>query len=207
MVSTLIRRPLLVQSGGTSSPTPIYTLAASTTEVSYDTGVKLFDTPKSFTILCQAYVNIYPWQSVQTMFGLDTGWRFRVGRVNSGNPYYSNVVGTASSYYCALTFNNTATDPDTQKCRSMYSRGSNAKSTKRIAVRYDHTTHRVEGNAPQITAPGTGWWLLSDDISTEDTIKLNVSIANGCRIDTFVVYNDILSDAAVNDFLNDGVVV
>ena len=72
-------------------------------------------------------------------------------------------------------------------------------------MRYDQTTHRVEGNAPQITAPGTGWWLLSADISTEDTIKLNINTSTTCRIDAFVIYNAVLSDAAVNDFLANGI--
>ena len=197
-----------VASSSDPMPTPIYELQRAVSSNSYDTNVQLFDTPKSFTILCEANANIYAWGNTHTMFGLGTGNTFKVGRCNQVIKMNENTAeGSVTSYYCGFACNYSG-DSRTNKARSLYSRGTSAKSIRRIAVTYDHVTRKVSAfcaNYDALHAPTDGWWILSGDITSETTIKLNIDTSTTCTINIFNVYDKILSNAQINKFLDEGV--
>lgn len=193
-----------------NTATPIYELQSAVSTNSYDTNVQLFDTPKSFTILCEADANIYGWNSAMNpaIFGLGTGNTFKAGytqnikKVDNGQ-----VTGDYTYYYCGFACNYSG-DSFTGKARSLYSKGDNAMSIRRIAVTYDHVTRKVSvfcANYTALHAPTAGWWILSGDITSETTIKLNIGTSSTCTTNKFNVYDTILSDAQINRFLDEGV--
>lgn len=217
MGELLIRRREMILSGESPSPTPtpIYELASPLSAVSsnnnYDTGVKLFDTPKSFTILCESNTNWYPWASTQSIFGIGTGYEFRLGRTNSANHYQSgSKTASSSSYYNALAFNNTTpgdADPDVKKVTSLGARGSSGKVVRRHAVRYDHTTYKAEGFStvgPTFYAPTERYFYLHDNYISNATLKLEIGTSAYCGINIFKVYDSKLTDEQINAFLNGG---
>lgn len=189
-------------------PTPIYELQSAVSTNSYDTNVQLFDTPKSFTILCEANANVYNWVNTHTMFGLGTGNTFKVGRCSNVVKMNENTAdGSSTNYYCGFACNYSG-DSRTNKARSLYSRGNNAKSIRRVAVTYDHVTRKVSAFCAEYSslhAPTAGWWILSGDITSDTTIKLNIDTSTTCTINKFNVYDTILSDAQINKFLDEGV--
>ena len=201
----MLRRRALMSVGGGSPDSPYYSLSAPVTTTDYDTQVKLFDTPKDFTILVEANANVYNWSNTHSMFGIDSSTlRFRVGRV-SGRRTIANVSdNTSTSYYCGFACNNTSSDSVKNKVRSLYSRGSSAKSIRRIAITYKASTRTVNAFTPSSNAPNDMWWNLSADLSTTDTLKLNLGTGSSCDINVCNIYDHILSDARINDFLSNG---
>ncbi len=190
-------------------PTPIYELQSAVSTNSYDTNVQLFDTPKSFTILCEANANIYGWWgSAQAVFGLDTENTFKVGRCSNVVKMNENTAeGSSTNYYLGFACNYSG-DSITNKARSLYSRGNDTKSIRRIAVSYDHVTRKVSAFSAaysNLHAPTVGWWILSGDITSDNTIKLNIGTSSTCTTNKFNVYDKILSDAQINKFLDEGV--
>ena len=201
------RREMVVAQTLPPLPTPAYELSAPTATREYDTGVTLFDTPKSFTILCEANFNNYVWQGSQAVFGISTpATAFRLGRASS---YYHVTSGTAASstsnQYTAFIMNN-----DSRKlCGSLFSR-SNGAATRRMAVRYDHTTRLAEGfsTATSYHAPTTRWWNLTGDVSSSEHLKLSINLKStdaDCTVNIFKVYTSCLTDDQINAFL-DGVI-
>ena len=189
-------------------PIPFYSLSSAVSSADYDTGLKLFDTPKTFTILCEAHANVYSWGNTHAMFGLGTGLTFRVGRTGNVIKMVANAAeGSATNYNCGFACNYSG-DSRTNKARSVYAKGSNEKSLRRIAVTYNATTRKVNvfsAGYSNMSAPNDAWWTLSGDISSETTIKLNISTGYSCTVNHFNVYGKILSDAQINDFLANGV--
>lgn len=185
-------------------PKLIYSLASAVSTSDFDTGVKLFDTPKSFSILCDANANNSNWQGEQSIFGLDTTYTFRCGRVNNGDAMVDNVRTSGNSYATAVTCNH-SDDTLQGKCRSLYAKSS---GQKRIAVTYDAPSRTVRcfsASSSSFFAPNNAWWTLSDDIVSNDTIKLRYGNIDYCTINTFNIYNGILTNDQINDFLTNGV--
>lgn len=207
MVDLLLRRrEMMTVKKTTPSVTLIYELASPTNTASYDTGVKLFDTAKSFTILCEAKFANRNWTSSQTIFGLGTGWVFRVGRATSANEYTNGAKTTSNvNRYTAFVMNNTSTDSDTKKMTSLFARMSNTTAqTKRFAVRYNHTTHKAEGMSDanaNLHAPSNGWWNIGADYISDTTLKLNMGSANS-TVNILKIYNGLLDDATINSFID-----
>ena len=188
-------------------PTPIYALDSQVSTTSYDTEVKLFDTPKTFTILCEANANVYNFDTGSTMFGLGTGNTFAVGRrYGIKKVVAGEATGNNTDYYCGFMCNYSG-DSITNKARSVYGRGENKKSIRRIAVTYDHTSRKVNvfsTGYSNMSAPNDAWWTLSGDISSETTIKLNINTLTNCIVNHFNIYDTILSDTQINEFLEGG---
>lgn len=202
-MSLLRRRAMMVQAASpTPPPTLIYELEEPTSTASYDTGVKLFDTPKSFTILCEASFANRGWSNVSntnSIFGLSQGVTFRVGAFN-GNDYRNGVLNASEKRYTALVANATG-DTDMKKCTSMFSRMSTtAAQTHRMAVRYDHTARKVEAFTDSVSAPSTRWFNVDSAISSTGNIKFWLGTTG--TMNSFQIYNGLLSDADINTFLS-----
>lgn len=203
-VNLEMRRTMMVQ-----VPELIYELSEPTTTQSYDTGIQLFNTPKSFTILCEAKFSNRNWSSSQTLFGLGTGFAFAVGSRASANDYYNNVIyETGVRRYTVLAMNNTSSDSpdtDTKKCSSLFARASNTTQTvKRLAVRYDATTFKAEGfgDASAVKhAPTNSWWYLNSNYSSQTTLKFFLGNATG-TMQIFKIYEGLLTDTEINNFLD-----
>lgn len=188
------------------SPTPelIYELAEPTTTQGYDTGVKLFESPMSFTILCDVTFANRGWSNVSnvnSVFGISTGPLFRVGACpeSTASDYRNGEFFATEKRYTALVMN--ASDDDPKKCTSLLSRMSTtAASTHRIAVRYDHTMRKVEGFTESIPAPTARWFNIGSLVSS-NTLKFFLGSATG-TMNIFRVYDGLLSDADLNTFLS-----
>lgn len=207
MVS-LLRRREMMQRAASPSPTPtlIYELASATSTASYDTGVKLFDPAISFTILCDATFANRSWSATQTLFGIGTGFAFALGS-RSGNDYVNGVLDTSNSRrYTALIMNNTTSDTDAKKMTSLLARFSNStEQTHRFAIRYNATTFKVEGFDDNTSrddhAPTSRWYNLDSNYSSQTTVKFFLGNATG-TINIFKVYDGLLTDAEINNFLD-----
>ena len=194
-----------------ASPTPvlnlIYELESPTSTASYDTGLKLFETRQSFTILCEATFANRSWNNNQTIFGVTTAWRFRIGRCTGGYPVADNVIDTTSTnYYTGFAMNEADGSSSKKRMGSVFARFSTtASATKRMAVRFDHTTRRVEANSNNgstTVAPSNRWWIFDSNFPViSDTIKFNMGSA-GSTVNIFKVYDGVMTDAQINDFLN-----
>lgn len=222
MGELLIRRREMIQPSSTPVITPAYELASPTSTQNYDTGwIPFPTTPKDFTILCEAYCCNYYWNGSgnRAIFALTSGATFRMGYA-SGYNYYANGVKTGSSKtpYTALVFNQAASsgqnpqDTDVLKCSSLYPRdaSSSTYTTKRVAVRFDCTTLKVEGFSARgqssYRAPTDQWWNIEHypDIYSTTAIKLCFALSSTCTVNVFRAYDCKLSDDQINDFL-DGV--
>lgn len=195
----------MVQAASPTPPPPpalIYELEEPTSTASYDTGVKLFDTPKSFTILCEATFANREWSNISntnSLFGLGQGVTFRVGAFN-GNDYRNGELYASEKRYTALVANVTG-DTDMKKCTSLFSRMSTtAAQTHRMSVRYDYTELKVEGFTDSVSAPSTRWFNVDSVISSTGNIKFWLGATGTMNI--FKIYNGLLSDADINTFLS-----
>lgn len=205
MVSLLQRRREMMNHSA-PDPTLIYELSAPTSTANYDTNVKLFSTPMSFTILCSATFNNRNWSGSQTIFGTGTGnIGIRIGRATN---YYkttdNSTVTTTDSFYTAFVMNATG-DTQTKKASALYSRAANTTPiTRPLCVRYDHTTRKVQAfcSGSSNLPPNTiRWWTEENDLITSDSIKFNMDSA-GSTINIFKVYSRLLSDQEILNFIN-----
>lgn len=201
------RREMMKQGGSQPLPTPIYELPEPTTTASYDTGVKLFNPAITFTILCEAYWTNRNNMNTRSLFALDKSATFRLGYANG---FYSVTNGvpsaSTSNSYTALVMNASG-DAVTKKCGNLQSRDSNTTPhIRRYAVRYNAESFLVEGfsgTATAYNAPTSRWWELSQNISSAETVKLIMNgVANTPQVNIFRVYDSLLTDAQINDFLN-----
>ena len=165
-----------------------FELESATTEQGYDTGVKLFDTPKSFTILCDATYNNYSWTAwTQGVFGISTGKYFRFGSINQGYDYEKDAQIATANRYSAMIMNNTSSG---KMCMSIIAR-SNASARRRFGIRYDHTTRKIEA---YLGTSGTTneWYTVPGDLTSNNTLKLLIGNASG-TINRFKIYGGLLS--------------
>ena len=195
----------MIASGGTSPtpptppspPTLTYSLPSATTTANYDTGVKLFDTPKSFTILCVATFNNYNWTGTsrtQGLYGISTGKLFRFGAVASVDNYNDNaVVASSTNYYGALVMNDTGSG---NRATSIIAR-NNGNQTQRWAVTYDHTTRKVFATCNTTT---NHWYIVPGVLTSDNTLKLLIGNASG-TISRLDIYNGVLDDTTIADFI------
>lgn len=195
----LRRREMLLKH---SSIQPIYQLQSPVTTENYETGVLLFEHSIDFTILCEVNANFYNWTGYQGILGLGTGMTFRVGRMTNANEYTNGAsTGTTTNFYCGLAFNNTSADSDPKKAHSLFSRGSNAKAIHRFAVRYDSTALKIEGLTRTNNSPTTCWWTISEAITGNNELKLNIETGTTCEVNEITIYNTKLSDAEIAEYL------
>ena len=198
-MDALLRRRAMIAQGGTPptpppSPSLIYSIESSVTTQNYDTDVKLFDEPKSFTILCVATFNDYNWTArTEGVYGISTGAYFRVGSVSSGQEYVSGEASTTGNRYIAVMMNNASGD---KKCVSIGSR-VNGNQTMRFAVTYDHTTRMIYAQASDNK---THWYIVPGDLSSNNTLKFLIGGASG-TISTFEIYNGVLDGTTIDNFI------
>lgn len=201
------RREMVKQGGNQPLPTPIYELLEPTTTAEYDTGVKLFAPAITFTILCEAYWTNRNNMNTRSLFALDTAGTFRLGYANGFYNVTNGVPSTTTSNGYTALIMNASGDAVTKKCGSLQSRDSNTTPhTRRYAVRYNAESFLVEGfsgTATTYNAPTSRWWELSKNISSDKTIKLIMNgIADTPQVNIFRVYDSLLTDDQINDFLN-----
>ena len=178
-------------------PTPDYELASPTTTAGYNTGVKLFDTAKSFTILCEASFNNYSWtQWTQGLFGTVAGTKnlnFKLGSIDTGNDYQNGVVSATANRYTAIVLNKTQSN---RRCSSLLPR-SNTTQTKKFFVRYDHTTRKVE--AGTYAPPTANYYTTDGDYISTQELQLLIGGAAG-TVSIFKVYLQLLTDEQIGTF-------
>lgn len=196
-----MRRREMVLRGGELSHV-LYELPAPVSIADFDTGFKLFDQPRSFTVLLEAKYNNYQWlDSRISIFAIDSGTTFRLGRLANVKETAQNVSATSTSNFFSGIAMNSNGDAVTTKAASMAAR-RNSKTVRRNAFRFDLTSLRFEGNNNgSLIAPSTAWWLLSAPIVSNDTIVLNVNTGSTCDVNIFKVYDYAMTDAEVNEFL------
>ena len=196
----------MMMSGGEIAPAPeppippslLFELSEATTQADYDTNIKLFDEPKSFTILGTATFNNYNWTSwTQGIFGISTGNYFRYGSIQSGKDMIDGELSATANRYTAIIMNYTSTG---KYCSSLASRENTSKKRK-FGIRYNHRTRKIECFN---TTSGTTshWWTLGGDLSSNSTLKLLIGSATG-TVNVFKIYSGLLSDADIVQFIND----
>ena len=202
-MDALLRRRAMIAAGGgsptppTPTPTLLYELSSPTTTQGFDTGVKLFETAQSFTILCAASFNNYSWSTGKTqgILGVSTGVSFRVGYVSNGHIYSNGVESSTGNLYTGLAMNY---DTNDRLCTAMYGR-SNGVQSGRFAIRYDHTTRKVEAflNTSGTTSQ---WYIVPSDIIGATTLKLLVGNASG-TVSELKVYSGLLDSSDISTFI------
>lgn len=200
-MDALLRRRAMIAAGGSVPPTPptppslIYSIDSSVTTQNYDTGVKLFDTPKSFTILCVATFNNYNWNTNRTegLYGISTGKYFRVGAIANSDEYTSGEKTATGNRYTSVIMNDTSSGV---RCTSIGSR-VNGNQTLRFAVTYDHTTRKIYGQSSDVK---THWYIVPGDVSSNNTLKLLIGGAAG-TISTLEIYNGVLDGTTIDNFI------
>ena len=206
-MDALLRRRMMM-GGGVSptpptppTPTPIYELAEPTNTNNYDTGVKLFETPTSFTILCEAKNNNYNSNSLWApgIFGVPSGTKnylLKIGAIDYGKDMRENTLDNTGNKYTALVMNSTASD---RLCGDLEER-YNGALTRRFAVTYDATTRKVQGWSTN-TRDDKHWYIVPAYISDSGTIKFNIGNQTG-TVSIFRVYDSILDGTTITSFLN-----
>ena len=188
----------MIASGGEPGlAVPVYELAEPTTEQEYNTGVKLFDRAKSFTILCEAtYIN-YSWSTwSQGLFGILNGnknYMFKIGSIESGKDHQSGSQVSTGNRYTALVMNETTSH---RYCTDIFSK-TNGTRTHKFFVRYNASTRLVECGIEGL--PTTHYYTVDGQISSEEELKLLIGGATG-TISIFKVYLSLLSDDEINAF-------
>ena len=177
--------------------TPIYSIESSITTQNYDTGVKLFDEQKSFTILGVATFNNYQWSSTdrtQSILGISTENYFRFGAIYGGTKYNNNTSEGTDNLYLAIIMNDTNSGT---RCTPVGSR-VNGTQTLRFAITYDHTTRKIYGQStPEVK---THWYIVPGDLSSESTLKLLIGGASG-TVSTLEIYDNVLDWVTIDNFI------
>lgn len=180
----------------------IYELESPTATASYDTNIKLFDTPQSFTILCRATFNNQTWNTNSFnagVFGISTGNNFKFGAISNGKDYRSDELYATANRYSALIMNSTASD---KRCASIIAR-ANSMTERKLFVTYDHTTRVVKTGTASMVSTTTCWYTVPADLSSDNTIKLNLGYAaTRCTVSAFKIYNEVLTDAQIESLMS-----
>lgn len=202
-----ISRQLVVEqeAGVSPVPTPIYEITSPVSTGNYDTGVKLFESPMSFTILCEASWNNYAWATNSNtqkngIFGiLDGSYNnsFKVGGVYQGEEYLNDTYNTKANRYTAIVMNDTTSG---KMCSSLFARLNGMYNNRRIWVRYNATTRLVEAGSD--VTPTTHKFTVSGDITTSATIRLRLNANTSTTVNVFRVYNQLLSDDFIDSFMS-----
>lgn len=180
---------------------PVYEIPSPVTTQEFDTGIKLFDAPKSFTILCEATFRNSGWGSgwTQGVFGIldgDKNYTFKVGSVNNGYCIVSDEYSATANRYTALLMNPVSTD----KYNVSLAAYSTSTLTRRLAVRYDASTRIARGWGTANAE--TTYFTVQGDVSSDNTLKLLIGGATG-TISIFKVYLEALSDAEIQAFYDE----
>ena len=178
-------------------PTPVLTLLYEAQGITSntDTGVKLFDPPIDWTILCDATCNNYGWNTTshyEGVFGLSPNSQtFRLGKVNSAyNMTEDEAVGATSNYYYALSMYKSG---GTAKCVSLYAR-NNGSLRRKVAIRYNSTTKKLEAIAQSST--GFTKWYTADVPTTSSNVILLVGGITA-TIHDIKIYQGLMDDASM----------
>lgn len=189
----LLRRRALMTKAGDRLPPPFYSTSGDISGTS-NTGILLFDTPKSFTVYCEATLNNYNWtgsavNECEAIFGINSSRHFYVGRC-FGNEYLNNTLSSSGiGRYTAVSMNEATNGV---KMSSLYAR-SNKLERKIIAVTYNHMTRTVHGYTPSKAIPNKVWWSLSSDLISNLPILLNFRGADSV-VNVFEIYDYCMTD-------------
>ena len=198
-VGSITRQLTVNQSAGIA---PIYELASPTAVQDYDTGIKLFDSPKSFTILCKATFNNQNWNNNSYsagVFGISTANNFKFGAISNGKDYRSDALSATSNRYGAIIMNSTASN---KLCSSVVAR-ANSMTERKLFVTYDHTTRVVKAGTASSVSTTTNWYTVPADLSSDNTIKLNLGYAaTRCTVSAFKIYDKVLTDAQIESLMS-----
>jgi len=187
---------------------PIYELASPCTTANYDTGVTLFDTPKSFTILCQASWNNRNWantanNSKNGLFGiLDGSYNnmFKMGGIYQGYPYVDGVRTNTGNKYTAIVMNPATSG---KMCSSIVARAADTSvlTESKLWVRYNATTRLVEAGVG--VTPTDRYFTVSGDLTSSNTLRLCLNSNSSRTIEVFKVYDTALSDELIDAFMTE----
>jgi len=206
-MDAMIRRRMMMELGGAPTPpvpppAPIL-LYENTSPVtsSTDTGVKLFDPPIDWTILCDATCNNYGWNSTshyEGIFGLSPNSQtFRLGKVNTAYLMNNGTAGSSkSNYYYALSMYKSG---GTSKCISLYSRNNGALRRK-VAIRYNSSTKKLEGVSP-VASDFSRWYIVDDVPQTSSNVILLVGGITATIYD-IKIYQGLLNDADMLNYIS-----
>lgn len=154
--------------------------------------VILYGLPYGFSILLDCTCNHYSWASTQSVIMIGSGSSnnlFRVGRINNGEEYTRGEVTTASvNRYFALIANSATNG---KRMFSMYPKGSNASTTKRVAISFDASTKRV---AAAYRGSNFNWYNLPNNPYTESGVLRSWQNGASGTINDLKIYNGVLSD-------------
>lgn len=196
-MDALLRRRMMIGAGGEPGPSiPIYELASPTTEQGYNTGVKLFDTAKSFTILCEITYNNYSWTFPCGLFGILSGtnnYNFKLGSIEGCKNYQNGTLQGTSTLQEALILNKTASN---RRGTYIFAK-TNGERTHKIFVRYDSTTRLVECGIEAL--PTAHYYTTDGALTSSEELKLLIGGATG-TVNIFKVYFSALPDAEINAF-------
>jgi len=178
------------------APTLIYSLEEPVSS-EFDTNVKLFDTPKSFTILCDATWNNNSsgsWKNA--VLGISTSNYFRFGTIGNGKDYQNGELYATANRYSAIIMNTTSTGV---MCSSCYSR-SDSSTRRRFGIRYNHTTRTIECFVSSTSDTTGHWYTLSSDITGNATLKLLLNSMTG-TVHALEVYSGVVDVSVIKSFI------
>lgn len=183
--------------GSGPPPTPVLTLLYEGQGITSntDTGVKLFDPPIDWTILCDATCNNYGWNTTshyEGIFGISPNSQvFRLGKVNGAYNMTEDVApaSTDNLYYALSLYKSDGT----KKCISLYSR-NNGSLRRKVAIRYNSTTKKLEGISP--SSPGFTKWYTADVPETSSSLILLVGGITA-TINDIKIYQGLMDDASM----------
>lgn len=206
-MDALIRRRMMIDLSATPTPpvpppAPIllYENTSSVTS-STDTGVKLFDPPIDWTILCDATCNNYGWNTTSHYEGIiglsPNSQTFRLGKINQAYRMINGVVdGSKDNYYYAISMYKSG---GTSKCLSLSSKYSGAMRRK-VAIRYNSTTKKLEGIS-STTTDFSRWYTVDDVPVTSSNVFLLVGGITA-TIHNIQIYQGLLSDAEMLEYVS-----
>jgi hypothetical protein len=167
----------------------IYQLPAEKTG-EFDTGVKLFDTPKSFTIYLDTTFKNYSWTGNNRLIGLNSTSLFGLGRIASGRDHSDGEYTATATRYTAVIMNSSTSD---KNCSSCVAR-TNGYIRRQFAITYNATTRRIAAFVDNDTRTSR-WYNLSADLISDLTLKVLVGISSTGTIHDLKVYNYCMTDA------------
>lgn len=168
---------------------------------STDTGVKLFDPPIDWTILCDATCDNYGWNTnshYEGIFGLSPNSQtFRLGKINQAYRMIDGVIdGSEANYYYAISMYKSG---GTSKCLTIFSRYNGAVRRK-VVIRYNSTTKKLEGIS-STTTDFSRWYIVDDVPVTSSNVFLLVGGITA-TIHNIQIYQGLLSDAEMLEYVS-----